>query len=76
MPDSLPFDADIAECYGWANRALDDDALDTFVDTLVQCVASCGGETPGAAKSRINRFGMQTASGISSRMAVTRRPQR
>jgi len=25
------FDADIAERYGWVNRALDDDALDLFV---------------------------------------------
>jgi enoyl-CoA hydratase/carnithine racemase len=28
------FDADIAERYGWVNRALDDDDIDAFVDTL------------------------------------------
>src|SRR4029078_10573496 len=29
------FDADIAERYGWVNRNLDDDALDSFVRTLL-----------------------------------------
>src|ERR1700745_75149 len=28
------FDADIAERYGWVNRTLDDNDLDSFVDTL------------------------------------------
>src|SRR5579863_10649306 len=28
------FDADIAERYGWVNRSVDDDGLDSFVDTL------------------------------------------
>jgi enoyl-CoA hydratase/carnithine racemase len=30
------FDADIAERYGWVNRTLDDDDLDSFVDALVR----------------------------------------
>ena len=30
------FDADIAERHGWVNRALDDDDLDSFLDTLVR----------------------------------------
>jgi enoyl-CoA hydratase/carnithine racemase len=30
------FDADIAERYGWVNRTLDDNDLDSFVDTLVR----------------------------------------
>jgi enoyl-CoA hydratase/carnithine racemase len=34
------FDADIADRYGWVNRALDDDDLDSFVDTLVGRLAS------------------------------------
>ena len=33
------FDADIAERYGWVNRTLDDDDLDTFVDALVRRLA-------------------------------------
>ena len=46
------FDADIAERYGWVNRTLDDDDLDSFVDTLVQRVASFDRETLAAAKPR------------------------
>jgi len=34
------FDADIAERYGWVNRTLDDDELDSFVDALVRRLAS------------------------------------
>ena len=34
------FDADIAERYGWVNRTLDDNDLDSFVDTLVRRLAS------------------------------------
>ena len=30
------FDANIAERYGWVNRTLDDDDLDSFVDALVR----------------------------------------
>jgi enoyl-CoA hydratase/carnithine racemase len=39
------FDADIAERYGWVNRTLDDGDLDSFVDALVQRVASFDRET-------------------------------
>src|SRR5215475_11491686 len=51
------FDADIAERYGWVNRTLDDDSLDSFVDTLVRRLASFDRKTLGAAKAQINRFG-------------------
>jgi len=60
------FDADIAERYGWVNRTLDDDALDSFVDTLVRRLASFGRKTLGAAKAQINRFGMPTAAELQS----------
>jgi enoyl-CoA hydratase/carnithine racemase len=60
------FDADIAERYGWVNRTLDDDDLDSFVDTLVRRLASFERETLGAAKRQINRFGMPTASELQS----------
>ena len=55
------FDADVAECYGWVNRALDDADLDSFVDTLVRRLASFDREVLAAAKAQINRFGMPTA---------------
>jgi enoyl-CoA hydratase/carnithine racemase len=55
------FDADIAERYGWVNRTLDDDELDSFVDTLVHRLASFDREAPGAAKAQVSRFGTPTA---------------
>jgi enoyl-CoA hydratase/carnithine racemase len=60
------FDADIAERYGWVNRTLDDDALDSFVDTLVRRLASFDRETLAAAKAQINRFGTPTATELQS----------
>ena len=60
------FDADIAERYGWVNRTLDDDALDSFVDALVRRLASFDREVLGAAKAQINRFGTPTAAELQS----------
>jgi Enoyl-CoA hydratase/isomerase len=60
------FDAEIAERYGWVNRAVDDDDLDSFVDSLVRRLASFDRETLAAAKSQINRFGMPTAGELQS----------
>jgi enoyl-CoA hydratase/carnithine racemase len=60
------FDADVAERYGWVNRALDDDDLDSFVDTLVRRLASFDREVLAAAKAQINRFGTPTATELQS----------
>ena len=60
------FDADIAERYGWVNRALDDDDLDSFVDTLVRRLGSFDREVLAAAKAQINRFGTPTATELQS----------
>jgi enoyl-CoA hydratase/carnithine racemase len=60
------FDADIAERCGWMNRALDDDDLDSFVDTLVRRLASFDREVLAAAKAQINRCGTPTASELQS----------
>ena len=60
------FDADIAERYGWVNRALDDDKLDSFVDALAARLASFDRETLAAAKAQLNRFGVPTASELQS----------
>src|SRR6201981_305338 len=46
------FDADIAERYGWVNRALNDDDIDLFVDTLVRRLASFDREVLAAAKAQ------------------------
>jgi enoyl-CoA hydratase/carnithine racemase len=60
------FDADIAERYGWVNRTLDDDELDSFVDTLVRRLASFDREVLAAAKAQLNRFGTPTATELQS----------
>jgi hypothetical protein len=60
------FDADIAERYGWINRTLDDNDLDSFVDSLVRRLASFDRETLAAAKAQINRFGTPTAAELKS----------
>jgi hypothetical protein len=60
------FDADIAERYGWVNRTLDDDDLDSFVDALVRRLASFDRETLGAVKAQVNRFGTPTATELQS----------
>jgi len=60
------FDADLAERYGWVNRTLDDNDLDSFVDTLVRRLASFDRDTLAAAKAQINRFGTPTAAELQS----------
>src|SRR3984893_17132492 len=60
------FDADIAERYGWVNRTLDDQDLDSFVDTLIRRLVSFDHETLAAAKPQINRFGTPTATELQS----------
>src|ERR1700722_18178674 len=60
------FDADVAERYGWVNRTLDDDDLDSFVDALVLRLASFDREVLAAAKAQINRFGTPTATELQS----------
>jgi enoyl-CoA hydratase/carnithine racemase len=60
------FDADVAERYGWVNRTLDDDDLDSFVDKLVRRLASFDRETLAAAKAQVNRYGTPTADELQS----------
>jgi enoyl-CoA hydratase/carnithine racemase len=60
------FDADIAERYGWVNRTVDDDDLDSLVDTLAGRLATFDREVLAAAKAQINRFGMPTAAELQS----------
>lgn len=60
------FDADIAERYGWVNRTLDDDDLDSFVDALGRRLASFDRETLAVAKAQINRFETPTAAELQS----------
>jgi len=48
------------------NRTLDDDDLDSFVDTLVRRLTSFDRETLAAAKAQVNRFGTPTATELQS----------
>ncbi len=60
------FEADIAERYGWVNRALDDKDLDSFVETLARRLVSFDRETLSAAKGQVSRFGRPTANELQS----------
>lgn len=60
------FDADIAERYGWVNRALADNELDSFVDALARRLATFDREALAAAKAQVNRFGKPTAAELQS----------
>jgi enoyl-CoA hydratase/carnithine racemase len=60
------FDADIAERYGWVNRALDDGELDLFVDNLARRLATFDREPLAAAKAQLNRLGTPTAAELRS----------
>lgn len=60
------FDADVAERYGWVNRTVQDNDLDSFVDSLVRRLVSFDREVLAAAKGQLNRFGMPTATELQS----------
>src|SRR6478672_7988193 len=60
------FNADLAERYGWVNRALDDGNLDSFVDALVDRLVSFDRDALATAKAQINRVGMPTAAEFQS----------
>src|SRR6201996_7884303 len=60
------FDADIAERYGWVNRTLDGDYLDSFVDALAHRLASFDLEPLPAAQAQGNRSGTPPATELQS----------
>ncbi|MFE4424952.1 enoyl-CoA hydratase/isomerase family protein [Streptomyces sp. NPDC056817] len=51
-------DADTAERYGYVNRALPDDELDAFVDTLARRIASFDRRPLEAAKNLVNNVSL------------------
>jgi enoyl-CoA hydratase/carnithine racemase len=55
------FDADLAERYGYVNRALPDAELDAFVDALARRIASFDGRAVSAAKTLINNVSLPSA---------------
>src|SRR6266852_2064436 len=55
------FDGDIAERYGYVNRALPDAELDGFVDALARRIASFDRRAIAAAKNLINQVSLPSA---------------
>src|SRR5438132_336495 len=55
------FDGDMAERYGYVNRALPDDDLDAFVDVLARRIASFDRRPIAAAKNLINQVSLPSA---------------
>ena len=64
------FDADIAERYGWVNRAVDDCILDAYVERLARRLASFDRGTIAAVKNQINRVGLPRGVDIESSYGV------
>jgi enoyl-CoA hydratase/carnithine racemase len=58
------FDADLAERYGWVNRALPADELDSFVDDLAARIASFPAEAIALAKASLNRADVGLVDGL------------
>jgi len=55
------FDGEIAERYGYVNRALPDAELDAFVDTLARRIASFDRRALSAAKRLVNKVSLPSA---------------
>lgn len=58
------FDGEIAERYGYVNRALPDAELDAFVDALARRIASFDRPAIAAAKNLINRVSLPSADSL------------
>ena len=58
MLSAADYDADLAERYGWINRALPADALDEFVRTLAHRIAAFPGAGHVAVKQRVNAISL------------------
>ena len=55
------YDADLAEQYGWVNRALPADRLGDFVLTLARRIAAFPDAGPAAVKERVNAISLPPA---------------
>ena len=60
------FDALTAERYGWINRALPDQQLDSFVDDLAARIASFPSGAIASAKEFVNRASLPSADGLAA----------
>ena len=60
------YPGELAERYGWVNRAVDDGELDGLVDTLARRIASFDKESIAAVKQQINRYTLPSGDDIKS----------
>ena len=58
MLSAADYDADLAERYGWINRALPADALDEFVGALAHRIAAFPAAGHVAVKQRVNAISL------------------
>lgn len=58
------FDADLAERYGWVNRALEPEELGPFVDGLARRIASYPAQAIALAKESLNRADVGLVEGL------------
>jgi enoyl-CoA hydratase/carnithine racemase len=61
MLSAEDYDAELAERYGWINRALPADALDDFVGSLAQRIAGFPAAGQVAVKDRVNEIALAPA---------------
>lgn len=64
------FDAQLAERYGWINRALPADALDGFVDTLARRIAALPPGVAAAGKAAVDAADSPLADAITTEEAL------
>lgn len=64
------YPAELAERYGWVNRAVDDAALDDVVDTLARRIASYDKESIAAVKQQINRHTLPSPEDMMSSLEI------
>ena len=60
------YPGELAERYGWVNRAVEDAELDELVDSLARRIASFDKESIAAVKQQINRHTLPSADDIKS----------
>jgi enoyl-CoA hydratase/carnithine racemase len=64
------YPADLAERYGWINRAVDDADLDELVDTLARRIASYDKESIAAVKQQTNRHTLPSPEDMLSSLQI------
>src|SRR4029453_17469377 len=64
MLSAQDFDAELAERYGWINRALPADEIDEFVRSLAHRIAKFPGSGHAGVKERVNAIALPTVEDI------------